>query len=263
MNINDLSKTEPNPSDELPGKELPEQPGREQETQPMDIEEVVETHSSIEMPDASEPVPDPLGEKPAEDQAVDQDVGQPEEPPASEERSIPEEIETPVATSAANSRQATSEEKRITRSTALWLAAGSILLSLMLAVMFSLGLLAIVNGGLTFARPAQVDNISSQLNGFNAQIVSIQSDVEGLRERINTLEGLGKRITVVEQDAELIRVDINAVTTTLTSLDNQVNELDGQVVAMESQIGELDTRTTRFQRFLDGLRDLLVGMSKP
>jgi prefoldin subunit 5 len=142
------------------------------------------------------------------------------------------------------------------------MALAGMLLTFVLAVLFSLGLLAVVNGGLRYARPAQVESISGQLNGLNTQAVSLQREVDNLTARINTLEGLDARVAIVEKDAQLLQEDVNAASAALSGLDSQVGELRGQVAAVGSQIDELNTRTARFQSFLDGLRDLLGGVSQ-
>jgi prefoldin subunit 5 len=233
MNINGLNQTEPTQIDGSTGTELPEGTTTEDETQPVEIDATVKLTESSETPAVSEPLPDSVGG-----------------------------TETSPSSEPAASTQAYTEPKMITRSAALWLAVGGMLLSFILAVVFSLGLLAVVNGGLRFARPVQVQSISSQLNGLNAQTVSIQREVDNLTARIITLEGLDARVATVEKDTEVLQNDVTAAATALTSLDSQVGELSLQVATVESQIAELDTRTTRFQRFLDGLRDLLGGLIK-
>lgn len=267
MNKNSLTETEVAQTEELTEAESPEQPSAKQETQPMDIEADDEQTDSVETAAAGEPLPDPLGDALTEEMELEGppklEAIQTAEDQATEATTPLEETQAPLPTEPAAAPPASAEPKMVTRSTALWLAVGGMLISFILAVLFSLGLLAILNGGLRYARPAQVESISSQLNGLNAQTVSVQREVDNLTARINTLEGLDARVAIVEKDTQLIQDDLYAAAATLTNLNSQVGELRGQVAAVGSQIDELNTRTARFQRFLDGLRDLLGGLNQP
>jgi outer membrane murein-binding lipoprotein Lpp len=269
MEDNNLPERESPQIEEPIRTELSEQPAPQQETQPMEIEEDEDIAEIEDTPStaASEPLPDPLGEERSEslasEGAPDLQAGQPEEVQEDEATSPPEETETTPPTEASVPSSEPDEPKMISRSAALWLAAGGMVVSFILAVVFSLGILAIVNGGLRFARPAQMETVASQVNDLNAQTISIQREVDNLTTRINTLEGLDARVVTIEKDTQLLQDDVKSATTALSSLDSQVGELRVQVVAVESQIQELDNKTARFQRFLDGLRELLGILNQP
>ncbi|MFO7624945.1 MAG: hypothetical protein R6V73_11385, partial [Anaerolineales bacterium] len=266
MKKDNLSEIEPAQTEEYTEAELSAEPSGEQETQPMDIEADEEETESSHTPVANEPLPDPLGEALAEELEPEQltELEQLEAAADQADEATPplEETTPPPAAEAVHPPETTTASKWVTRSTALWMALAGMLLTFVLAVLFSLGLLAVVNGGLRYARPAQVESISGQLNGLNTQAVSLQREVDNLTARINTLEGLDARVAIVEKDAQLLQEDVNAASAALSGLDSQVGELRGQVAAVGSQIDELNTRTARFQSFLDGLRDLLGGVSQ-
>jgi len=263
---NNLTERESPQTEELTGTELPEQPSPEGETEPTDIEEVAEITESAPIPAVSEPLPSPLGDEPDESMPSEEQPGLesslPEEAQEDEETSPVDETETTPVAEVSTPPPTPTEPKMITRSAALWLAAGGMVISFILAVVFSLGILAIVNGGLRFARPAQMETVTNQVNDLNAQTVSIQREVDNLTARITSLEGLDARVVTIEKDTQLLREDVDAATTALSSLDSQVGELSGQVVAVESQLEELNSRTARFQRFLDGLRELLGALNQ-
>jgi prefoldin subunit 5 len=266
MKKDNLSEIEPAQTEEYTEAELSAEPSGEQETQPMDIEADEEETESSHTPVANEPLPDPLGDALAEELEPEQltELEQLEAAADQADEATPplEETTPPPAAEAVHPPETTTASKWVTRSTALWMALAGMLLTFVLAVLFSLGLLAVVNGGLRYARPAQVESISGQLNGLNTQAVSLQREVDNLTARINTLEGLDARVAIVEKDAQLLQEDVNAASAALSGLDSQVGELRGQVAAVGSQIDELNTRTARFQSFLDGLRDLLGGVSQ-
>jgi prefoldin subunit 5 len=267
MKKNNLTETEPAQTEEMAQAELSHAFSEKQETQPMDIEVSDEIHESSETPGSTEPIPDPLGDETAVD--LESEGSNDLEAVPSDERQVTEET-TPLEETEAQQppeppapAPASTEPKMITRTAALWLALGGMLVSFILAVVFSLGILAIVNGGLRYARPAQVEGLSSQFASLNAQTASVQREVDNLTVRVNNLEGLDARVAIVEKDAQLLQDDVNAASAALSNLDGQVRDLHGQVAAVGSQIDELNTRTARFQRFLDGLRELLGGVNQP
>jgi prefoldin subunit 5 len=267
MKKNNLTETEPAQTEEMAQAELSHAFSEKQETQPMDIEVSDEIHESIETPGSTEPIPDPLGDETAVD--LESEGSNDLEAVPSDERQVTEET-TPLEETEAQQppeppapAPASTEPKMITRTAALWLALGGMLVSFILAVVFSLGILAIVNGGLRYARPAQVEGLSSQFASLNAQTASVQREVDNLTVRVNNLEGLDARVAIVEKDAQLLQDDVNAASAALSNLDGQVRDLHGQIAAVGSQIDELNTRTARFQRFLDGLRELLGGVNQP
>ena len=192
-------------------------------------------------------------------------------PPLSEQNyePVPEEapLSSPTAAlpsiESASPTHAPPEKKMISRSGALWLAAAGFILSIILAVGISLGLLLALNGGLQFARPWQVESLSSQVAGLNSEIALLQGDMEGFETRINALEGLDMRVAAVEEDALVLREDLATTSLYLENLNQQVGEMGSQVATLQTEVRELNTITARFQKFLDGLRELLGGITQP
>jgi prefoldin subunit 5 len=182
---------------------------------------------------------------------------------------VPEEalLSSPTAAlpsiESASPTHAPPDKKMISRSGALWLAAVGFILSIVLAVGISLGLLLALNGGLQFARPWQVESLSSQVTGLNSEIALLQGDMEGFETRINALEGLDMRVAAVEEDALVLQEDLATTSLNLENLNQQVGEMGSQVATLQTEVRELKTITARFQKFLDGLRELLGGITQP
>jgi prefoldin subunit 5 len=223
--------------------------------------------SEIEQPEPFETTGDWATEPLIEEFPISTDDA---EPPSSEQNNEPAPDEAflsgPIAAPPSiepASPAASPEKKMISRSGALWLAAAGFILSIVLAVGFSLGLLLALNGGLQFARPWQVERLSSQLNGLNSEIALLQGNMEGFETRINALEGLDMRVAAVEEDALVLREDLEETSLQLENLNQQVGEMGSQVATLQTEVRELNTITARFQRFLDGLRELLGGINQP
>ena len=243
MTNNNPEENELSQTDEQTPTDLSQDAIHEQGTQPMEINPEVELSESEIVPEITEPT---------------------------EETEGGERLQEPAEKVVTAAMQPPPGPKMISRSAAFGLVVGGMFLSFILAVVFSLGLLAIVNGGMRFASSSQVEGLTRQLNGVSVQTASIQRDLDSLEGRVSELEGMDTRLSAVEKESQAIQQDIQTVTATVTSLGSQVGELQGQVVTMEGQLAilegqveELESKTTLFQRFLDGLRELLGGLVQP
>ena len=149
------------------------------------------------------------------------------------------------------SKPASKEQPRFaTRGDAFWISFGSSLLAFILAIGLTLGALALVNNGLRYVSPAQLSSVSRQVDGLNTQASILQQDLDGLRTRVDNLEGLSGRVSTVEQTAEKLQSDLDAASM-------QVEQLNQDVSGLQTDVTELKTVSGKFQNFLDGLRELL------
>jgi competence ComEA-like helix-hairpin-helix protein len=144
----------------------------------------------------------------------------------------------------------------VTRSQAWWMAIGTGFLALILAIVLSLGVLAVINGGLRFVSPADLNALGRKVDGVTTQTQLLQQDLDGLRTRVNNLEGLSGRVTSVEGQAKQLRTDLDAAS-------QQVQQINQQMTQVSSDIKDLQTQTGRFQGFLDGLKSLLNQVTQP
>jgi outer membrane murein-binding lipoprotein Lpp len=118
-----------------------------------------------------------------------------------------------------------------------------------LAIVVSLGLLAGINGGLSFVPSARYAELSGQVNTIVLQLKQLQTDTSSLQERMNTLEGLSGRVAVIEKGNKDIKDQI--------ILDQQkIQSLIDQTQQLESQINSLNERNQAFETFFAGLKTL-------
>jgi competence ComEA-like helix-hairpin-helix protein len=144
----------------------------------------------------------------------------------------------------------------VTRSQVWWMTIGTGILSLFLALILSLGVLAVINGGLRFVSPADLNALGRKVDGVTTQTQLLQQDLDGLRTRVNNLEGLSGRVSSVEGQAKQLRTDLD-------SASQQVQQINQQMTQVSSDIKDLQTQTGRFQGFLDGLKSLLNQVTQP
>lgn len=202
---------------------------------------------SLELSSKEERAPEEPAAEPTEAEVAG--VPPVSEPAEAEAPGVPQAPEPPEAQRATQPRPAS-------RSDALWLALGAVIIASLLGGALSLGFLALLNGGLSYARPAQISALSRQVDGLSAEAQTLQQDTDSLRARIDNLEGLSGRVGAAEKAIDGVRQDMEAVQTHVDALGSQLDELN-------KAVGELQTRTNRFQGFLDGLRDLVEGIFKP
>lgn len=215
------SEDEPTVDEEMEVEIVPEDETEEFPTEPEPEPEVEEIETAIE-------------ELPV-------DVEVPQEPPV-------EAVEQPKPT--------VPKSKTFTRGQVGWLVFWSSLLTFLLATAVSMSLLALINGGLQYANPAQVSTLRRQVDSLTAHTETLGQDISGLRTRMDKLEGLSGRVAEVEKVTGQLRSDFDDISSQVAELDNSVTELSGTV-------DELLARTTVFEDFLNGLRGLLNGLFEP
>lgn len=173
------------------------------------------------------------------------------------EAEMPEAPQTPKPQPASQPVTAPKAGPRpASRMEAFWLACGALVFATLLGAALSLGFLALINGGLSYARPSQINQLARQIDGTKAQTGILEQDMDTLRARIDNLEGLSGRVGTVEKDMEGLLEDMDAALSSMDALSLQVENLDGQVA-------EIEARTERFQGFLEGLQELLGGLFSP
>jgi chaperonin cofactor prefoldin len=145
-------------------------------------------------------------------------------------------------------------EVTFTRSQVIWIAVGSMIITLILTLLLSLGILAGVNGGrLRYASPAQVSALSVRADGLKSAIDSNAQDLASLRKRVDNLDSLSGHVSKVEQSVEEIGSSMDAVSTQVEELDQKADELASQIVTLQQQ-------NDRFSNFFSGLMELMNNL---
>ncbi len=136
------------------------------------------------------------------------------------------------------------------------LVVGGSLIALLLGILLSLGILALINGGLTYASPARVNSLARQVDALSTQANTLQKDQNDLLTRVNNMESLSGRVNTLESDAQSLRSDLD-------NSAKQVQGLQSQVIGLNEQVKTLQDSSQTFQNFLDGLRTLLKSDPYP
>ena len=133
--------------------------------------------------------------------------------------------------------------------TLVWVAI-AVILSVFLSVSLTLGVLLSINGTLNTGRHASVRAAESELAELQADMSELRSQLEGIDQRLDALEGLTSRMVEVEGQVDELESQMESA---LTSVETMRERFDG----LEEVTQSLNSRVNRFDMFLDGLRDLL------
>jgi prefoldin subunit 5 len=185
------------------------------------------------------------------------------EPAPAREPEPPSPVASAVVTPPPAPRQTPSPRGGYPLSTVVWISLGSSLLTLLLAIVLSLGILAAINGGIQFVRPAELASLNRQVAGLSSQSDILRNDINGLRGRLDNLEGLSGRVGTLERSAAEMASGLEEAQAGLTAVSEQVEGLGTQVDGLQASIDALQEDATRFNSFLAGLAELLAGLAEP
>jgi len=136
-----------------------------------------------------------------------------------------------------------------------WLAAASLIGAVMGAI---LALLVIggINGTLDLNQGAAVMELRAEADRLDREAETLQTDLYGLRGRLDALEGLTGRLDNVERD-------VNDLDSGLAKAQTDITALNARADALGEDIATVRAAADRFNAFLDGLRDLLFKFQGP
>lgn len=135
------------------------------------------------------------------------------------------------------------------------------LLTLVLSVIITLGILASVNNGqLSYASPYQISALRSQTESLSVQANTLAEDIDGMRTRIDNLEALSGRVNDVETEVEVMQDDVAGLQAVVVSMQTQYDDLATQIEGLDEEIETLTVQGNRFESFLEGLRSLMEGL---
>ena len=198
------------------------------------------------------PEPFPSDEAREDDEAETNKLAESATEDAPEETSEPESEPSP----------APEKQPRYISSSKAWgmVFLGSVMATV-LAIIITLGIIASFNHGrLTHASPAQVTALQNTLIGLSDQSARIETDLDGLRTRIDNLEALSGQINDIEDEVVTINTEISTLQTDLANTQAQYDEISAEIQTLNEQLEILQAQNNQFDDFLQGLRNLLNGL---
>ncbi len=176
-------------------------------------------------------------------------------PPASE--APRSEIITPPVLPAGGQRRASTGRPRPVASgatTRILVSPGSLALAaglcVFLSVCLTLAILGLANRGLTFATRSDITTLKTSVDGLKAQVERQETDLDGMRTRVETIERMAGQTAALQQAAAALRGE----------LDNRSADLENlraAVDALQKQLAQVASQNSAFEAFRAGLRRLL------
>ena len=138
----------------------------------------------------------------------------------------------------------------------IWTVLISSMVTALIAIVLTLAVLSGINGGLKYATGSQYATMQQEADQMTSQLALLQQDLDGLRGRVDTFEGLGERMAMLEKAQEQIAADVQAASL-------QVTDMEDQVIAINEKLTQQEERTRRFDTFLKELQTLLGSLFAP
>ncbi len=123
----------------------------------------------------------------------------------------------------------------------------------LLGMLFSLLVLSGINGSLDVAHSRAVITLNGRVEDLAARLDSLQGDVEGLRRRLATLEGLTARMEKVETAAADLQKDFEV-------LDEKTGTLSEEVTSLSEELDVVAAETEKAGTFFQGLQTLMADI---
>jgi prefoldin subunit 5 len=135
----------------------------------------------------------------------------------------------------------------------LWTA----LLGAILGMIFTLVVFAGINGSLDVGHSRAVLRIESGLDGLTADVQTLETDVEGLRRRLNTIEGLTSRMDDVESAVSGLRQETSDLSERTAALESEFVDVSEDLQQVSETVVSLQDQAERTQGFFSGLQLLM------
>ena len=132
----------------------------------------------------------------------------------------------------------------------------SSVITALVAVLLTLAVLGGINGSLKFTTSTQFLTMQREVSQLSAQADTLQQDLDGLRGRVDMLEGLGDRIVALEKAQQQLAADQETA-------NQQVTAIQTEVAALNEKITLQEERTQRFETFLKDLQTMLGNLFAP
>lgn len=145
----------------------------------------------------------------------------------------------------------------ITRSQLIWVSLGVFAVTLLIALALSLGILAGINGGLDYASPNDVAQVSREVATLRGQAEALEQSLSNVQTRLDNLETLSGRVDTLETQQGALQRDVDALSTQAETFSSQIQNLEQETTTLNTQMESVQQQSGRFQQVMDGLRDLL------
>lgn len=142
-------------------------------------------------------------------------------------------------------------EELITRSQLIWSLLGTAIFSILLTVLVTLGILSATNGGLRYATVSEASRLENQITLLNDLTTTMQTDIQGIRTRLDALETVAGRVSVLEDRADAMEENIGIIQTSIKEISETLTIVQDEILALQES-------AKKSEDFRSGLLQLLL-----
>jgi len=184
----------------------------------------------------------------------------PEEPPEMTAAAPSSTLRAQSKPEAARPVGTPSTGKPVTRAQLAWVSFGVFAATLIISLALILGILAGINGGLSFATPGDVARVSREVGALQGEIETLEQSLNSTQTRLNNLETLSGRIQALETAKGDLQSEVETLATQAEALDTRLKDLVQETTTLSTQMESVQAQSERVQQVMDGLRDLLNNL---
>ncbi len=204
--------------------------------------------------DTGELGPPPEGWQAPEAPAAKEDevtpMPEPAPEPAAEE---PVAGETPVSPAA----PAPPAPQGVSRGRAMGMVFFASLATMVLSIVFTLAVLAALNGGLRYASPLDVQRANREVRAAREQVQSVEQEIDGLRSRLDNMDALSGRVSSLEEQSSAVQQDVQNLDAHLQEFSARLDALDGSLQTLDTQMQTIQAEQGKYQAFFERLTQTL------
>lgn len=128
------------------------------------------------------------------------------------------------------------EPKLVTRTQMIWTVLASMVGTIILTVLLTLGILVLINSDLRYPTLNDAIHLSNQIKEVDHRADSLQIDIDQVRDRVDVLETVAGRVTVLEDAVLTIQDDLSETQTNLAAAQEQINEMQAEIAIIQEKI---------------------------
>ncbi|HSM23729.1 MAG TPA: helix-hairpin-helix domain-containing protein [Anaerolineaceae bacterium] len=144
-------------------------------------------------------------------------------------------------------------ENWITRSQLIWSLVGTAIFSIILTALITLGILSATNGGLRYATVNDASRLENQINLLEDLTTTMKTDIQGIKSRVDALETVAGRVTILENRADEVDGEIDVIQTS-------IEKMNDTITTMQEEIKILQAAAEKSIEFRSGLLQLLMDI---
>ncbi len=130
------------------------------------------------------------------------------------------------------------ERGYVTSQQLTWSVIAAVVVSVLLTVALTLGILAFMNGDLRYATWRDANHLSAQITSLSERNDSLQSEADQMRKRMDAMEIVAGRVTALEESNQSLQDELTATQTQLEAAQKQISSILNDMTAFQQRFND-------------------------